>query len=112
MRSPIWKLIETRSVTVNVAWGALASLFAISEVVDGLHVSGVSTLGGTLYLTIYGQAVSDDLWVKLSSPMEVPAGDSDAMTIDVPAGLYDNIAYVIEGVANAVAVNAHGRFIE
>lgn len=98
----IWSELDNRTITGNVAYAALSSLFTVAAFFDQIVVDVAELTGsGTPTVQVYGQRVSDNVWVPLAAALTLTAGDAaSTYVVDIPAGIYDNVAYRVAGNAS------------
>ena len=97
-----WTARDNRTVTANVAYTALASLFTLEPFVDRAQLTA-SYLDGTANPTIrvFGQRISDNVFVSLGDLLSLAINNAESQIFEIPEGIYDNIAYELTGLGSS-----------
>lgn len=107
----VWGKLYGATRTADVAYAALASLATLPPPVVRLEWSVVELHGSTPTCRLYGQRISDDRWVPIGDSLLPDASGAESSgVIDLPAGQYDNLAFVLSGTgATGVALEILGE---
>lgn len=107
----LWRRIDTETYSAVLGYDSLASLGAIGPHCTAIHVSAAeaaSTYSGDVAVILHAQRVADDRWVALSAAgvtvASAGASPSGAETVEIPAGIYDAVAYVLSGTLSAGSI--------